>query len=1225
MKGGGDLILNYANLDFDMDGNPETPELLLQTMAGDTIGVIPGVYNIHLHIKFSEPSELTFDVPSVIDGVDNWIYDRIDGYKLIYTKRYGVYLILNPRTESDGAKEFKRVECYSIEKTLDYKKFFIEEGTYKFYNRVSPGDPDTIIGRVLEIVPDWKIGEIPEEIAQRYRTFDEYDDYLLSFLYNDAAQKFRCVFVFDSYHKTIHCYSADESREILPIYLDFDNLIKNITVDEISDEIKTALRPYGADGLDIRDVNPIGTNWLYDLSYFIQNGDISEELAEKWNRWRRQIAANQGIYKALTSLYASAATKLLNEKAKLSELNSQKSLIILQQNATIQALSLELSDAGLANRNAEMGENKARMDNILNKIAAQEKAVAMIELDMAVTKGRLEAITRNLAFNTTPLFTESDRAVFRSYFIEDDLTETSFVATTVKANTDGGIREFENAAFALKSSEITEIDALDDTESVLYTIVGGSFSCGDLTANIPEFSGDIIRGDLELNSDGNFSLSFYAGNIRLPNINYASGTVILIGAHDGFSGDIHAIYKNGVKYKTGSELRFNILSCSAYLTTDLSDYQRVSVQTELYEFAAKELAQKAFPTYEFSIDSSNFIFAHDFAPFRNKLELGKGVYLNLGHGQVITPYIIEFEIDFERRGELSLVFSNRFKRHNYTHTLSDMLERTYSSGRSFEAGRHIYGETSEQAAGVSLFMNSALNAAKNRIIGASDESVVIDGAGIQISGGKNNSDTSGCEMRIVRDMIALTDDNWETAKMAMGLFATPDGGTYFGVNADVIAGKLLIGNHMILENPQTDGLGNQTGVMQFKVDAGGAWMNNGVFILQNDFGGKIILHPAYGIVAGNENLYTVNGANITPGFITEFGALDLDSEDMPRNANFFLDIRNGNAYFRGTVHANAGNIGGFIIEGEQLSAGSGNNFGALNGSADSPYFIWSGGSNPANAPFWVKKNGDLYARNGTFSGVLNGRLNGGGLVLDGTLSGRDSNSGENARGVIDADSIELKSGYGRLCCARGMDAGGNTTYGAKIEGSDPDFYIIATNAGVRLQAPEDNPEEGDASGKYLTVTPRGVFTKEDIITGSDSRIKKDVSYDMSKYEQFFLNLKPAYYRMRSGDSNRFHTGFIAQDVEEALKIAGLDSADFAGFVRTNGHGDTPGRYKDQRYLRYADFISLNTHMIQKLNARVDELEKLNARVNELEKLNARVDELERKLAELENSRGDYAT
>ena len=76
-------------------------------------------------------------------------------------------------------------------------------------------------------------------------------------------------------------------------------------------------------------------------------------------------------------------------------------------------------------------------------------------------------------------------------------------------------------------------------------------------------------------------------------------------------------------------------------------------------------------------------------------------------------------------------------------------------------------------------------------------------------------------------------------------------------------------------------------------------------------------------------------------------------------------------------------------------------------------------------------------------------------------------------------------------------------------------------------------------------------------------------------------------------------------MEEALKIAGLDSADFAGFVRTSGNGDTPGRYKDQRYLRYADFISLNTHMIQKLNARVDELE--------------------RKLAELENSRGDCAT
>ena len=55
------------------------------------------------------------------------------------------------------------------------------------------------------------------------------------------------------------------------------------------------------------------------------------------------------------------------------------------------------------------------------------------------------------------------------------------------------------------------------------------------------------------------------------------------------------------------------------------------------------------------MDSGNFLFAQQFAPFRNQLDLGKGVYLNVGSGRPITPYIIEFELDFENRAQFSII------------------------------------------------------------------------------------------------------------------------------------------------------------------------------------------------------------------------------------------------------------------------------------------------------------------------------------------------------------------------------------------------------------------------------------------------------------------------------------------------------------------------------------------------------------------------------------------
>ena len=50
---------------------------------------------------------------------------------------------------------------------------------------------------------------------------------------------------------------------------------------------------------------------------------------------------------------------------------------------------------------------------------------------------------------------------------------------------------------------------------------------------------------------------------------------------------------------------------------------------------------------------------------------------------------------------------------------------------------------------------------------------------------------------------------------------------------------------------------------------------------------------------------------------------------------------------------------------------------------------------------------------------------------------------------------------------------------------------------------------------------------------------------------------------------------------------GLTTKDFAGFIRYND----PKTNEEKYALRYEEFIALNTHMIQKLYKRIEELEK----------------------------------
>lgn len=470
-------------------------------------------------------------------------------------------------------------------------------------------------------------------------------------------------------------------------------------------------------------------------------------------------------------------------------------------------------------------------------------------------------------------------------------------------------------------------------------------------------------------------MSIYAGSIRVSGTSSPSGCITMSGMMSGFSNNIKPVTIDGITTYEGSSLSFSSESGSLYLTANVSEYKKYSVGLELYDYAVDVLKDLATPTYEFSVDSGNFIFADEFAPFRDRLELGRGVYLRLNHrDEPITPYIIEFELEFEDRSAFSIIFSNRFKRPDEVNTLKDMIEKSYSSGRSFDASKYIYNQVSNQQAAVTEFMNSSLDAAKNTILAASNLSVILSGSGINV-GGKDKK----YQIRIVDKMIAMTDDNWEHAKVGIGLFKADGIGEYWGVNAEVIGGRLIVGNNLIVENVNDDG------VMQFKVDASGAWLNNSTFVLQKDNGGKIIIDPKYGIVAGNGNLYTTNGTTVTPSFINSNGTIDKDADGMPKNSNFYLDIRDGSAYFRGTVKAGSGTIGGWTIHEDFLHASSGRNYVAMNASGTNQYSafaFWAGAENPNSAPFWVKKDGSMKATKAQITGTLSASKISGSLTAE---------------------------------------------------------------------------------------------------------------------------------------------------------------------------------------------------------------------------------------------------
>ena len=225
---------------------------------------------------------------------------------------------------------------------------------------------------------------------------------------------------------------------------------------------------------------------------------------------------------------------------------------------------------------------------------------------------------------------------------------------------------------------------------------------------------------------------------------------------------------------------------------------------------------------------------------------------------------------------------------------------------------------------------------------------------------------------------------------------------------------------------------------------------------------------------------------------------------------------------------------------------------------------------------WSRAN-DAYYERCTDQNVFNVLTSGGtkfGIFSDSTYGRLYINANYIKAGTIDANYVDLSCGYGGFCKGHGSD-GERTTYGAMMYGSNgPGWepYIIVTNAGARMTG----------SGASIWVG-MGVNATDEISIRSDARVKNSISYNLDKYDEFFMALKPTRFKYNDGASGRLHLGFIAQDVEQAMLDAGLTARDLAALVKAPVQevmedGITAFHYS----LRYGEFIALNTHMIQKL-------------------------------------------
>lgn len=832
------------NFKFDIYNRLETPQLALCELSTEKICTLYATH-ISMDLNYTDISEINFSIPKLINGEKYDYYDNVVELRLIYIQDIGYFQIDKVEEKSNGIETYKNCVAYSAEVMFQSKRITNIEGEYKLYDPVQPYN--SIMGMLLLLAPDWKIGTVDGKVLSRQRSLKITEKDLYNIMVNDFYTIYSCIFVFDYNRFEINIYDAEKIFKNTEIFMSYHNLLKNTKVNVQTENIITALRVVGGDGLDISGINPNGTDMIYNVDYF--KNRMSEKL-------RKALDLYEDKYSTLKPQYSNLIVEYKNKNIELSK---------LQSNAPIYSLSFVSNRDGTASISPSLTNTSGLSE--LQSIRQSLEGVRSIRISQG-----------NISYSDI----------------------NAYISTV-----DSMIKSKENSISGVLSA----------LENLLIQI-----------QNITN----------QLKMENNFT------NTEWVELN---------------------------KY-----FRYDTVQENAYVITDvMSQEEKQNVRQELLEYGELILSKSCFPKYSFEISSVNFLALIEYQIFQEQFELGTTFTLQIDEEKTVTPLLLGVHINFDDLSDFTLKYGN-----------STNLEEGFDFSayrNSVNAGTTLSFDMvkleamKKQKDEVANFLNGSLIAATNNLKSTEDYTkVLIDENGIRLREYDFDSNKQlPYEAWWTGSLLAFSDDNFTTSKLALGRLQAPGaiGGYFYGLNAEVIGGNMLIGNNLYLTNEKNT----------FSVDENGATLLNAKFTIDNSKN-KIVLDPIEGIsiYKGTEKqLYLGTDGNVYFKGSMTAGSININNQ-------FTVDTSGNVEIKRGSINIGNGQFtvdsGGYVVCNDiRIRNGV---YSSSNLDINSSGKITSSNGYFTNGYF----RGDIYAESGYFNGELSSSV-----VYTGKISANQINGG----------------------------------------------------------------------------------------------------------------------------------------------------------------------------------------------------------------------------------------
>ena len=741
------------NTKFNKYNQPEKPNIYLGTPNNKKICALTGIdeSTFKMTEKLSNTYELSFDISRTLNYTspitnetvekENRAFRLISLFMRLYVDGYGWFIIDPPEEDNDSYTDKYSITAQSAEiefQQHNLHNFKVNQGTtdsyemlvdgnvqmvgdvefakeqIKFYNASNPQLSFLDICLKVAGVTGWTVGYV-DTVPKTYDYFDEgvrkekqtllADEIgvfdvdskdLYSFLTQDAAKFFKCIFEFDFDKMQINAYHPENYGKDTNVNISFRNFQKsnNIKIDDTN--IFTRYHVQGSNELGIEYVN-FGHNYIENLENYLNERYLSSEVIAKYKLWSQDVESNRNNYIENTRLYNKQYAKISeltnkvplddcstdwssfgDDKLKEAQENYQAQLkgyesYYVDENGEFDEIALKNSvDADdyyqiknvilpsiqieMDNRNLPSGQE---FEDYIDSYKTDWKLYGLDELENKLIWYRKQKKVAEDEKCTEPYNPENDKNSHTEDYHTELYNKYIDAVHQLDPNYEGSCMEFYNKVKA----EIDGLKELQDSYDKARKEIAKSVAKETwVHASTTDDDGYIM------DQDGNY-ITDEEGNYIALSQSEISFTV------DDLE-ELSHIYVDG-----------DYSNENMFLTSSDDSVTAIDEQLKLLNAAQDDLYITSHPQYQYTTDLDNFLGLYEFKEYSEKLNIGDYLYLSVRDDYVVKLRIISMEYNpLCYDNSLQITFSNMIQSRSSRDDIAYILNQSGGSSKNSSTG-----------------------------------------------------------------------------------------------------------------------------------------------------------------------------------------------------------------------------------------------------------------------------------------------------------------------------------------------------------------------------------------------------------------------------------------------------------------------------------------------------------------------------------------------------------